>query len=156
MSADEEVVSVERVDPAAVDPVEFARLVRDSSADELSRLMSGGRRDAVLRKIFGDMPAVFRPENAGSTDAVIHWVVGGRPGGGEDVFELVVAGGTCRLSQRPGTRPRVTMTVGPVDWLRLVTGNANPVTLFMRGRLRAKGDLGLALRIPALFEPPRP
>jgi putative sterol carrier protein len=149
-------MSVHDADPATMDPREFARLVKATSTAELRRLMQGERRSAILDRIFTDMPAVFRADRAGSIDAVIHWSVGDRPGGEADTYELRIAGGTCVLSAAPAHSPKLAMTIGAVDFIRMVTGNANPITLFMTGRLKAKGDLGLAMKIPNLFEVPRP
>jgi hypothetical protein len=36
-----------------------------------------------------------------------------------------------------------------------VTGNANPKLLFLRGRMKARGDLGLTTRFPSQFGTPR-
>lgn len=148
-------MSVNDVDPAAVDPREFARLVKDASSGELKQLMHSAARTPVLDKIFHDMPGVFRGDRAGALAAVIHWKVGDRPDGGVDTYELIIEDGVCVCSAAPEREPRLQMSIGGVDFLRMVTGNANPVSLFMRGRLRAKGDVGLAMKVPNLFEPPR-
>jgi putative sterol carrier protein len=37
----------------------------------------------------------------------------------------------------------------------VVSGNGNPVMLFMTGKLKAKGDLGLAANIANLFDIPK-
>jgi len=41
-----------------------------------------------------------------------------------------------------------------VTFLRLVTGNANPVTAFMAGEITIQGDLMFAATVPTLFEIP--
>ena len=43
------------------------------------------------------------------------------------------------------------LTLAPADFLKVVSGNANPVMMFMTGKLKAKGDLGLAAKIADLF-----
>ncbi len=146
---------VDDVNPATLAPKEFALLVKRSPVDELKRLMQGDQRKAVLDEIFVRMPDVFRPEKAGATDAVVHWRIADRPDGGEDTYELVIAGGTCTVSATPLRQPRLALTIGAVDFLKMVTGNANPMTLFLRGRMKAKGDLGLATRFPSLFDIPK-
>jgi len=142
------------IDPATLDPEELASLVKRSSADELLGLMRSERRRAVLDKIFLDMPAVFRSDRAGRDKEIVHWHIADRPDGGEDVYELVLADGGCQVSAPPRQGARLALTIGAVDFLRVVTGNANPTTLFLRGRMRAKGDLGLAMRFPKMFEVP--
>jgi putative sterol carrier protein len=37
------------------------------------------------------------------------------------------------------------------DYLDMTTGKANPQMLFMSGKLRIAGDLGLAMRMQSVF-----
>ncbi len=144
------------LDPAAMDPLEFARLVKRTPASRLADAIRGPRRRAILDVIFDRMPGVFQPTRAADIDAVLHWCVGDRPDGGVDTYELVIADGTCKLSARPERVPTLAATIGGVDFLRMVTGNANPMRLFLTGRLKARGDLALTMRLPHLFLPPKP
>ena len=149
-------MTVDHADPATMDPLEFARLVKRTPADELRRLMHGERRRAVLTELVSQMPGVFRSDRAGSLAAVVHWRIGDRPDGGTDLYEMVIADGVCRVSDRPGGRPDLTLTLGAVDFLNLVTGNAHAVMLVMRGKLTTSGDLGLTAKFPSLLSPPKP
>ena len=148
-------MSVDDGNPATMDPLEFARLVKRTSTAELLELMTGERRTAVLDELFRRMPDVFRADRAGSLEAVIHWVVGDRPDGVGDRYELSIADGTCRLSDVPAREPRLTLAIGAVDFLHLVTGNAHPVVLVMKGKLRTKGDVALTAKFPSLFDVPK-
>lgn len=143
------------LDPAVMDPVEFARGVRDTPAEALRALMRGDRRTPILAELFRRMPDVFRADRAGSLDAVVHWKVGDRPDGGVDTYQVVIADGVCEVSAVPDREPRLTLALGGVDFLNLVTGNAHAVALVMRGKLKTKGDLGLTARFPSLFDVPR-
>jgi hypothetical protein len=138
------------------DRLGFARQVKAATDDELLDLMRSPRRAPLLDDIVADLPAVFLADRAGGLDAVVHWKVTGRPDGGDDVLELVISRGTLVVSPVPTRTPRLTLTLGPVDFLRMVTGNANPKLLFLRGRMKARGDLGLTTRFPSLFGTPRP
>ena len=139
-----------------MDPQEFAQLVKKTPDGELKQAMQSERRGPILDEIFGRMPGTFRPEKAGGTNAVIHWVVGDRPDGGADTYELVIANGACTLSPKPEHDPKLTLTLGTVEFLKVVTGNANPISMFMGGKLKAKGDLALAANIANLFAIPKP
>jgi len=101
------------------------------------------------------MPEVFRADRAGGLDAVIHWRVGDRPDGGVDAYEMVIRGGTCAVSPGGGREPNLTLSLGGVDFLNLVTGNAHAVALVMRGKLKTKGELALTAKFPTLFDPPK-
>ncbi len=140
---------------STMDPKEFAELVKKAPTDELKQIMQSERRTAVLDGVFARMPATFRPDRAGSLNTVIHWIIGDRPDGGADTYELVIANGTCELSPKPEHEPKLALTIGAVDFLKVVTGNGNAVMLFMTGKLKAKGDLGMAANIPNYFDIPK-
>jgi putative sterol carrier protein len=145
-------------DPAAftsVDPKQFAQLVKSTPDAKLAEVMQGDQRDKILNEVFGRMPSLFRADRAGSTNAVIHWNITGRPDGGTDTYEIVIENGTCTLSPKPERDPKLSLTMGPVEFLKIVSGNANPVMMFMSGKLKAKGDLGLAANIANLFNIPK-
>jgi putative sterol carrier protein len=138
-----------------VEPAVFAEMVKSASKEQLEAVLASDRRSQILTEIFSRFPRQFRSDRAGSTNAVIHWNITGRPDGGVDAYELVIADGTCTLSPTPGADPKLTVTTGGVDFLQLITGNANPTMMFMTGKLKAKGDLGLAANLNNLFDMPR-
>ncbi len=139
----------------SVDPTEFARAVKKMPGGELKSIMHGEERGAVLDEVFGRMPGLFRPDRAGSMHAVVHWHITGRPDGGVDTYELVIGDGKCLLSPKPESEPRLALTLDAVDFLKVVSSNANPMMMFMTGKLKAKGDLGLAANIANLFNMPK-
>jgi putative sterol carrier protein len=138
------------------DRLAFARQVKAASDGELLALMQSPRRVSIVRDIAEDLPAVFLADRARDLEAVVHWTVTGRADGGSDTLELVITRGTLAVSLEATRTPRLTLTLGPVDFLKMVTGNANPRILFLRGRMKARGDLGLTTRFPSLFGTPRP
>ncbi|GAB3058632.1 SCP2 sterol-binding domain-containing protein [Micromonospora schwarzwaldensis] len=149
-------MAINDTNPATMDPREFARLVKRTPTAELRQMMHSERRSVVLDELFSRMPGVFRADRARTLDAVIHWFVGDRPDGGVDTYEMVIAGGTCALSPAPRAEPDLTLALGAVDFLNLVTGNAHAVGLVMRGKLKTKGDLALTAKFPSLFDVPKP
>ncbi|MDG4816428.1 SCP2 sterol-binding domain-containing protein [Micromonospora sp. WMMD956] len=136
-------------------PKEFAQLVKSTPDDKIVEVMSGDLRGKVLSEVFGRMPTLFRADRAGSTSAVIHWGITGRPDGGTDTYEIVVADGACTVNETPQHDPKLSLTMGPLEFLKIVSGGANPVMMFMTGKLKAKGDLGLAANIANLFDIPK-
>ncbi|MFJ6195025.1 SCP2 sterol-binding domain-containing protein [Micromonospora sp. NPDC092111] len=149
-------MTINDANPATMDPREFARLVKKTPTAELRQMMRSERRTLVLDELLTRMPGVFRADRARALDAVIHWVIGDRPDGGVDTYELVIASGTCALSPAPQAEPKLTLALDAVDFLNLVTGNAHPVALVMRGKLKTKGDLALTAKFPTLFDVPKP
>jgi putative sterol carrier protein len=145
-------------DPAtfdSVDPAQFAKLVKSTPDAQIAEVMASDKRGKILDAVFSRMPALFRADRAGSTNAVIHWTITGRPDGGSDTYEIVIENGTCTVPPTPERDPKLSLTMGPVEFLKIVSGGANPVMMFMTGKLKAKGDLGLAANIANLFDIPK-
>lgn len=138
-----------------ISPVDFAKLVKDTPDAKLKEILAGDLRKPILDGIFTRMPESFRPDRAASVDAVIHWVIDGGPTGPE-TYEVRIADGTCETSTAPTTdNPKLVVTVAPADFVKVVSGNGNPVMMFMGGKLKAKGDLGLAANIQHIFDVPK-
>lgn len=79
----------------------------------------------------------------------------GRRDGGIDRFQLTLTGGGCRTSRRAGRRPALTLELEPVEFLRLLGGSASAQRLLIAGKLKLRGDLMLALALPAVLRLPR-
>lgn len=142
-------------DFSSVDPKQFAQIVKSTPDSKIQEVMSSDLRGKILDEVFGRMPTLFRPDRAGSTNAVIHWNITGRPDGGTDTYEVVIENGACTLSPSAERDPKLSLTMGPVEFLKVVSGAGNPVMMFMTGKLKAKGDLGLAANIANLFDIPK-
>lgn len=142
-------------DPASVDPKEFAEKVRSASGAQLNEVMSGESRGKILAEIFNRMPAQFRADKAGNTNAVIQWNITGRPDGGSDVYQVSIADGACTVTEGAPADPKVDITLSGPDFLKLIAGAGNPTMMFMTGKLKAKGDIMLAGRLAELFSLPK-
>lgn len=142
------------VDTSQVDPEEFARNISKASDEQLAEAMASDLRPTILNEIFSRMEEHFRPERARDTDAVIHWRIGGGPGGSEDHYEVAVCDGKLTYTDQPSEEPRVTFKLDGAAFLRLVTGNASGPMLFMTGRLKIEGDMMFAPQVQSLFKIP--
>ena len=65
---------------------------------------------------------------------------------------LRVADGRCEVDRGHADSPRVTIRTGVADFLRLVTGKANGMQLYMTGKLKVAGDLFFAQTYQAWFD----
>ena len=139
----------------SVEPHEFAQLVKSTPDAKLKEVMQSDARGKILDEIFARFPKLFRADRAGGTNAVIHWNITDRPDGGTDEYEVVIADGACAVNNPPKLDPKLTLTMAPADFLKVVSGAGNPMMMFMTGKLKAKGDLGLAANIANLFDIPK-
>jgi len=140
---------------AAVEPGEFIQVVRAMSDKQVKALMDSGNREAIVGAIFQRMPDLFRPDRAGSTTATTHWSITGRPGGGDDEWTVAFADGHCTVVPGHVGDATLALSMGPVDFTKVITKSGNPVMMFMTGKIKAKGDLGLAANISNFFDVPR-
>ncbi len=62
--------------------------------------------------------------------------------------------GRCDLHSGSATSPTVLYEIDGVDFIRLVSGTASGPKLFLFGRLKIKGNLLLAARMPGFFKIP--
>jgi putative sterol carrier protein len=147
--------NLNEVDFASLSPQEFAKTIKGTSDAEITSALTGEHRSRILDAIFAKFPDFFRADRAGSTNAVIHWTITGRPDGGTDTYEVAIADGKCTAPPTPQHDPDLAITVAPIDFLKLVSGNGNPVMMFMTGKIKAKGNLGLAANIQNLFDIPK-
>ncbi len=142
------------IDTSAVDAEEFAQNISNVTDEQLAEAMSSEMRPTILNEIFSRMEQHFRADRAGDTDAVIHWQIGGGPGGSEDHYEVVVRNGSLSYTDQPSEEPRVTFKMDGATFLRLVTGNASGPMLFMTGKLKIEGDMMFAPQVQSLFKIP--
>ncbi|MFI7547694.1 SCP2 sterol-binding domain-containing protein [Actinoplanes sp. NPDC049599] len=136
-------------------PKEFAQLIKSTPDSKISEVMGSESRTKILDEVFDRMPALFRADRAGATQAVIHWNITGGPAGGTDTYETVIENGACTVTNQPAREPKLAMTMDPVTFLKVVTGDGNPMMMFMTGKIKAKGDLGLAAQVAKLFDIPK-
>jgi hypothetical protein len=140
---------------SSIGPKEFAQLVKATPDAQIAEVMAGDARTKILDEVFGRMPSLFRPEKAGTTTAVIHWIITGGPGGSSDTYETVIEDGACTVTKQAAREPKLAMTMDALTFLKVVSGDGNPMMLFMTGKIKAKGDLGLAANVAKLFDIPR-
>ena len=139
----------------SIGPKEFAQLVKATPDSKIAEVMAGDSRGKILDEVFNRMPTLFRAEKAGATTAVIHWIITGGAGGANDTYETVIENGACTVTNEPARDPKLAMTMDPVTFLKVVSGDGNPMMMFMTGKIKAKGDLGLAANVAKLFDIPK-
>jgi hypothetical protein len=137
----------------AVDPAEYARLIGRARRDQLEAVMSSPARPVVLEQIFNRFADHYRAGEK-RPPKVIHWKVTGRADGGQDEYELVLHGDRCEANAVPEHDADTTITLGGPELLLLTSGNGKPTTMFMTGKLKVRGDLGLAAVLAKVFDVP--
>jgi putative sterol carrier protein len=103
----------------------------------------------TVKETFEAMAGRFRADKAAGVNAIIQYDIGGDQGG---TWHAVIKDGACTVTPGPATTPNLTLTVSSQDWLDMVGGKLSGQMAFMSGKLKLKGDMGLAMRIGSLFQ----
>lgn len=73
----------------------------------------------------------------------------------EIVYETTVSAEGCTVVSGAGAdKPRATLRLSGVDFLKLSSGNASPPMLVLKRKLKISGDVGFATAVPKLFDIP--
>ena len=131
------------------------RMVRDASPERLDQLMKSPARRAVLDGIFWQMPRQLDAKAAANVKTTIRWNITGRSDDAVDVYLLEVDRGTARSHRgTDGPDPKLTITMDGVEFLRLISGNSDPMAAYFKGRIQLAGDIMVAAQLAQIFKMP--
>ena len=102
----------------------------------------------TVSETFQLMPSRFRADRAQGMNAVFQYEITG-DGGGK--WYVTVKDGGCTVADGEALSPNLTVTMASADWLDLAANKLNPQMAFMSGKLKLKGDMGLAIKLGSLF-----
>ena len=103
----------------------------------------------TVKETFDAMAGRFRSDKAAATSAVIQYDVSGEGGG---TWHAVIKDGACTVSESAATNPSLTLQIGAQEWLDMLSGKQSGQMLFMSGKLKIKGDMGLAMKLGSMFQ----
>ncbi|MBI2466577.1 MAG: SCP2 sterol-binding domain-containing protein [Candidatus Rokubacteria bacterium] len=103
---------------------------------------------ATVKEMFDAMPSRLKPDRAQGVKAVVQYDITGEDGG---TYHVEIADGKCAVAAGAASSPNLTLTMSAPDWLDMVAGKLNAQMAFMSGRLKLKGDMGLAMRLAGIF-----
>src|SRR5262245_43585609 len=103
----------------------------------------------TVKETFDRMPSSFRPDKAAGVNATIQYDISGDQGG---TWHAVIKDGTCTVSSGPASNPNLTLAMSSQDWLDMTGGKLSGQMAFMSGKLKLKGDMGLAMKVGGMFQ----
>jgi putative sterol carrier protein len=102
----------------------------------------------TVADVFKDMQGKFNSDKAAGINATFQFDITG-DGGGQ--YNAVIEDGEATFNEGTADAPTVTITALDEDWVRIVSGQLNPQMAFMTGKIKVKGDLGLATKLGSIF-----
>ena len=103
----------------------------------------------TVKETFDAMPGRFRSDKAAGTSAVIQYDISGEGGG---TWHGTVKDGAFTVLEGAATNPNLTLQISAQDWLDMVSNKQSGQMLFMSGKLKIKGDMGLAMKLGSMFQ----
>jgi len=103
----------------------------------------------TVKETFEAMSSRFRPDKAAGVNATIQYDITGDQGG---TWHAVIKDGACSVVSGAASNPNLTLTMAAEHWLDMVTGKLNGQMAFMSGKLKLKGDMGLAMKVGGMFQ----
>ncbi len=92
--------------------------------------------------------AVANPSKYATLNASYQFELTGDPGG---TYHATFAGGAVDVGEGGVENPGCTLVMSANDFLSMVDGKLNATTAFMSGKLKLKGDMGLAMKLQTLI-----
>ena len=103
----------------------------------------------TVKETFEAMAGRFRADKAAGVNATIQYEITGDQGG---TWHAVIKDGQCAVNAGVATNPTLTLTMSAQDWLDMLSGKQSGQMLFMSGKLKVKGDMGLAMKLGSMFQ----
>ncbi|WP_447977883.1 SCP2 sterol-binding domain-containing protein [Candidatus Nitrospira bockiana] len=105
-------------------------------------------KPASVQEFFRRLPEKFDAEAAEGLSAVYQFDLSG-PQGGQ--YHVLIEGAACSVEPGAHPNPNVTFSMSAEDCLGILSGRLDGYSVFLSGRVRVSGDLGLAMQLKSLF-----
>ena len=104
--------------------------------------------DITVQELMELVTKRLNAEELGDLGAVIQYQLTGKDGGD---WIISIQDGVCTLEQGVAPGPDLTITARAIDYKAILSGALKLTQARVFGRLRIRGDMGLAQRLPVLF-----
>jgi putative sterol carrier protein len=102
----------------------------------------------TVADVMQEMQGKFKAEKAAGMNETFQFDITGE-GGGQ--WNATIADGQATFAEGTLDSPSVTITATADDWVKIVSGQLNPNMAFMTGKIKVKGNIGLASKLGMLF-----
>src|SRR5579872_68844 len=101
-----------------------------------------------IRELFELLPSKFNSEAASGMTKTIQWNITGEESG---VWAFQIVDGVGQMIPGGIENPDITLTVSGKNWFAIAEGRLDSTKAFMTGKLKVKGDISIAIKLPQLF-----
>lgn len=132
------------------DPAQLAEATKGMSDEELAQAIKDIGIDTTLQNIFQGMQESFVPERASGVDSTVQYDI--TTDDGIKSYSVKISNGTCTATEGSTEDPRLTISMGLVDFVRLIFNQVQGPQLFMSGKMKLKGDMMWAMQMQNYFQ----
>jgi putative sterol carrier protein len=104
--------------------------------------------EKTIPELMDSIPHYFVPEKAAGVDAVIQFHLTGNQGGD---WNVTIKNKECSVDKGITENPRLILTADAQVCLDILSGKLDGLRAYMKGKLKLKGDMGLAMKIAGFF-----
>ncbi len=101
----------------------------------------------TIEQIISKLPSRFQPEQARDTNAIFQFNITDK-----FPFYFDISNQECRIYQREHEDPNITLTMNERTFIALMSGEIDGMSAFMKGELKAHGNVILATSLSKLFK----
>jgi putative sterol carrier protein len=107
-------------------------------------------RVATIGDVFGMMKTRLEanPAKVANLKAKYQFELSGEGGG---TFHANFDNGSFDIGEGATEAPGCTVTIPATDFMSMVEGKLNPTAAFMSGKLKIRGDMGLAMKLQSII-----
>ena len=102
----------------------------------------------TVKEFFQLLPSRLDSDAAEDLDAVYQFDLSGAQGG---QYILTIRDGACQIAEGIHAAPHIVLSMTGEDCIKIMKGQLNGPAAAMSGRVKVSGDIGLAMRLKALF-----
>lgn len=137
-------------DQIQADPAQLAEATKGMSDEELAQAIKDIGMDTTLQNIFQGMQDSFDPARASGVDSTVQYDIA--TDDGTKSYSVKISDGKCTATEGTTDDPRLTLSIGLVDFVRLIFNQVQGPQLFMSGKMKLKGDMMWAMQMQNYFK----
>jgi putative sterol carrier protein len=105
--------------------------------------------DPTVSEFMARLGSALIPEKAAGLDASIQFKLTGAQAAD---WVVTIKDSKCTLTQGLAPSPKLTITADSANFVKIFSGQIDPMQAFMQGKLKVTGDMSLAMKLMGLFK----